>query len=343
MTTETGAALDALTALLRGEPAIVTDWTAVIALANQTWLSPQLYCALKRADRLDALPTDARDYLGLIHDSNLERNRRLRAQLLEAVAAFNGAGLCPTLLKGSVALFVPPEDGLGSRMTSDLDIGVEPHELQAARACLIDLGYEDIAEERGMGRPQDAGLVELRARSSSSALSGEQRALESETSVSEQAGLRVRIPSASCRALHWIAHDSIKEGDYWRGRIDLRHLHDVAQIEKQEGVDWGRLRTMMPGAFWENALATQLLSLNHFFAIPLPPELTFGRMARFQHWRRTVIAAHPIAGMPLRLGGNMVWGLRRIRMGAALASRGPTGLARRINRALLGANTGPKL
>jgi hypothetical protein len=307
MTTKAGAALYALTALLRGEPAVVTDWTTVVALANKTWLSPQLYCAIERAGRLDQLPPDARDYLAFIHDSNLERNRRLRAQLLEAVAAFNGVGIWPTLLKGSVALFVPPEDGLGSRMTSDLDIGVEPHELLAARACLMDLGYEDTPEERGMGRPQDAGLVELRARSGSSALSREQRALECETSVVERAGLRVKIPSASCRALHWIAHDLIKEGDYWRGRIDLRHLHDVAQIEKQEGVDWARLRTIVPAAFWENALATQLLSLNHFFAIALPPELTCGRMARFQHWRQTAIAAHPIAGMPLRLAGNLIW------------------------------------
>ena len=128
MTTKAGAALYALTALLRGEPAVVTDWTTVVALANKTWLSPQLYCAIERAGRLDQLPPDARDYLAFIHDSNLERNRRLRAQLLEAVAAFNGVGIWPTLLKGSVALFVPPEDGLGSRMTSDLDIGVEPHE-----------------------------------------------------------------------------------------------------------------------------------------------------------------------------------------------------------------------
>ena len=174
-----------------------------------------------------------------------------------------------------------------------------------------------------MGRPQDAGLIELRARSGSSALSREQRALECETSVVER-GIAGKDP---VRKLSRLALDRLRldqGSDYWRGRIDLRHLHDVAQIEKQEGVDWVRLRTIIPAAFWENALATQLLSLHHFFAIALPPELTFGRMARSQHWRQTAIAAHPIAGLPLRLAGNLIWGLRRIRPGAALAKGGPS-------------------
>ena len=341
--TRTGAALETLTACLRGEPAVVIDWKAVIELANKAWLTPQLYCAIARVDRLDELPADARDYLAFIHAGNLERNRRLRAQLVEAVGAINGAGIDPTLLKGSVALFSPPDDGLGSRMTSDLDLGVEQYELPAARACLVDLGYEDAAEDRGMGRPKDVGLLELRSRSSSSTVSREQRALEREGRVFEQAGLRVRIPSASCRALHWIVHDLIKEGDYWRGRIDLRHLHDVAELHKQEGVDWGRLRTIMPDASWQNALETQLLALNHLFGVELPPELSFGSIARFQHWRRTFIVAQPLAGLPLRLAGNLVWGLRRIRMRGSLTNRGPYDLARRINRTLMGTSTGPKL
>lgn len=343
MRTRSGVALEALTSWLRGEPALVTDWTAVIALANRTWLTPQLSRAIEGAGRPDHLPADAHDYLAFIYASNLERNRRLRAQLLEVVGACNSVGLLPTLLKGSVALFAPPDGDLGSRMTSDLDVGVEQHEVSAARACLIELGYEDTAEARGMGRPRDAGLVELRARSSSSTVTHELRALERETSVAEEAGVRVNIPSATCRALHWIAHDLIKEGDYWRGRIDLRHLYDVACLEEKEGVDWERLRTIVPEPSWENALATQLLSLNHYFGVALPPELTYGRIARFQHWRRMAIAGHPIAGRPLRWGGNVAWGLRRLRMGAAVTNSGPSELARRINRALMGTNTGPKL
>jgi hypothetical protein len=343
MKTRSGAALEALTSWLRGEPAIVTDWTAVIALANRTWLTPQLYRVIEGAGRSHDLPADAHDYLAFIHASNLERNRRLRAQLLEVVGACNGAGIRPTLLKGSVALFASPDGELGSRMTSDLDLGVEQHELAAARACLIALGYEDIAEERGMGRPQDAGLVELRARSASSNGTRELRALERETSVTEEQGVGVNIPSASCRALHWIAHDLIKEGDYWRGRIDLRHLYDVAQIEEKEGIDWDRLRTILPEPCWENALATQLLSLNRFFGVALPPGLQISRTAHLQHWRRMAIVAHPIAAWPLRWGGNAAWGLRRLRMGAAVTNRGPYDLARRVNRALMGTNTGPKL
>ncbi|MER8589106.1 hypothetical protein NKH19_28545 [Mesorhizobium sp. M1338] len=67
------------------------------------------------------------------------------------------------------------------------------------------------------------------------------------------------------RALHWIVHDLFKKGDYWRGRIDLRRLHDLARLAESEDVDWTALQASMADQGARNALDTQLLALQHFF------------------------------------------------------------------------------
>ncbi|MER8576109.1 nucleotidyltransferase family protein [Mesorhizobium sp. M1338] len=70
------------------------------------------------------LPQDMGEYLRFVHDCNRERNLRLRAQLLEAVAALNRHDIVPLRLKGAAPLFLSPARRVPSRMTSDLDLAV---------------------------------------------------------------------------------------------------------------------------------------------------------------------------------------------------------------------------
>ncbi|TIT80794.1 MAG: hypothetical protein E5W57_01075 [Mesorhizobium sp.] len=325
-----GNALEALIAGLRGSPADWADWHAVIALANRTLLTPDLFSSLARAGQIHRLPQDVHEYLRFVHDCNRERNLRLRAQLLEAVAALNRCAIVPVLLKGAVPLFLSPADGAPSRMTSDLDLAVDPAEEATAQACLEELGYVEVAGDRGMVRQQDAGMLELRAR----------RANDFEPPVLVQRdGLRVNIPPAQSRALHWILHDLFKEGDYWRGRIDLRHLHDLAQLAESDDVDWQALRASMSDRSARNALDTQLLALHHFFGTRIPARCARRPIVRFQHWRRIFTANHPIIGAPLRLAGNLMWGTRRLSCADGLARGGSIDLARRIARMLLSPGT----
>jgi hypothetical protein len=132
--------------------------------------------------------------------------------------------------------------------------------------------------------------------------------------------------------MHWLVHDLLKEGDYWRGRIDLRHLHDLAQLAESDEVEWTVLRASMPDQSARNAFDTQLLALHQFFGTSVPSERIRRPMIRFQHWRRVFTAGHPVIGAPLRLAGNLMWGAWRLLHTDDLARRGLVDIARRIAR-----------
>ncbi len=319
-------ALDALIAGLRGRLTDKADWQAVIALANHTLLTPALFSSLEQAGQMQRVPSDVREYLQFIHGCNRERNLRLRLQLNEAVTALNKRGIVPVLLKGAVMLFLSRPAHPPSRMTSDLDLGVAASEEAAAQACLEELGYRQVPEGRGMSRPQDAGVLELRPYRTNG--------FESPKLI-QQDDLRVKIPPAQSRALHWIVHDLLKEGDYWRGRIELRHMHDLAQLAESDEIDWTALRASVPDKNTRNALDTQLLALHYFFGTNIPAECAQRPIIRLQHWRRVFASRHPVFGAPLRLAGSLLWGTRRLSRIHELARRDPVYLARRIGLLLL--------
>ncbi len=226
--TQTQHSLTALLAYLRNEPFEGADWMHVVALANRCWLGPTLSAAVARLPA-ESVPQDVRSYLGFLYDLNRQRNMKLRTQLVEVGGALNSFGIRATLLKGSVPIFMADDKSLGDRMTTDLDLGIEAGETARARSVLLELGYTDAEGTRGMGRPSDAGLVELR-----DAPSGLTRAYFPNPSIDppsivSRSGVHMRLQSATARAHHWIVHDMIKEGDYVRGRIDLRHLYDLAE------------------------------------------------------------------------------------------------------------------
>lgn len=321
-----GSELRALIGALRGQPLVGTDWQSVIALANHALLTPALFSSLAQAGRLDGLPEDVRDYLRFIHDCNRERNLRLREQLYEAVTVLNSHGIVPLLLKGAVPLFLAPTDRLPSRMTSDLDIAVDGAEHSAAQACLEGLGYVPMTDGRELARPKDAGVLELR--------SSQISAIHPPKLVRRD-GLRAWLPSTQSLALHWILHDLMKEGDYWRGRIGLRHLYDLAQLAESDQLDWHALRNSMHDRSARNAIDTQLCTLKHLFGVSVPEEYVRHPFVRFQHWRRVVTASHPVMGIPLRLSGNLVWGAWKLLHAGDRLRRNPIDVLRRGVRVLM--------
>jgi hypothetical protein len=352
--TSAGTALRALVACLKGEPPRIDDWTSVIGLANRSWLTPTLFSTLARASRLDVLPHEVRDYCAFIHERNSERNRRLLAQLVEAVGALNALDIQPTLLKGAATLFTAPADRQGSRMMCDLDLMVTHGEHEAAEACLRGIGYRTTYGMEGMWRPDDAGLLELHSGSGSFDRYYPKEELARSSTIASRGAEKVKLTSSTCRALHLIVHDQIKEGDYWRGTVDLRHLHDLYELtQAPEAIDWDYLRDVLSDRLGRHSLQTQVLALHALFGTPLPSVIRFGSMAHAQHWRRMVQQNHPVAGLPLRLAGEMAWVYRRVRApdGVDPFRRGFT---RRVVRKLLqgpkktymslrGVHLGPKL
>jgi hypothetical protein len=296
----------------------------VIALANHTLLTPSLCRALIESGHADDVPQDVLDYLRFIHDRNRDRNLALMQQLRKAVSCLNEAGIVPVMLKGTVPLFLADGDRLPGRITSDLDIGIMPSEELAARAALRRFGYIEAIEGREMV-PSDGGAI-LEPRPFLYESYG--------TSEHRHEGLRARIPSPASRALHWIYHDLLKEGDYWRGRIDLRHLHDLSRLAVTDRVDWSQVREMVPVGTVRNAVDTQLLAARHFFGIDVPAACWNSRLVRVQHWRRVFTATRPLVGSPMRAAGNVAWGTRRLLAVSDIIRAGPKHFSRRLVRAL---------
>lgn len=329
------SALEALIAGLRGHVVVTADWQALIALANHTLLTPALFASLMHSGHSDQLPEEVHRYLRFIYDCNRERNLRLRRQLNEAVVALNQCDIVPVLLKGAVPLFLSTGGRLPDRIMNDLDLAVERGAVEAARACLTNLGYAEVAFScEGMGRPQDVGLLELRPF---------QRIDREPPKLASRRGVRARIPTPQSRALHWIMHDLVKEADYWRGRTDFRHLYDLAQLAEQHEPDWEKLRASLPNRHTRNAFDTQLLALSHFFGASVPDQCVRRPLVRFQHWRRVFPLYHPFLGVPLRLVGNSLWSMWRVLHGDGLALRNPLGMGRRAARILLDDDLGSKV
>ncbi len=336
-----GYALRLLTAALRGQLPREAEWLTVLDMANRGWLGPALYIALDQAAQLDEIPPPVRDYLGLLHAQNRQRNQRLQAQLVEAIGALNGRGIQPALLKGAIHLFSAPDARLGSRMISDLDISIAPSETPKARAALETLGYCQLAGKE-MARSGDAAVIELHDKPSTRSRPYLAQDLRLSSALIEKDGIVVRLPSPTSRALHLIVHDMIKEGDYWRLKLDLRHLHDLAELANlDEGVDWHRISAVLADRTGRRALQVQAAALQGLFDVPIPSDLGAKGMTRLKHLARLIAATPGAAGALARMAGNLAWGLDRCTR--TYTWRGTWDFSRRAYRVLVAPSKGSRL
>ena len=332
--TRAGQPLRALAALFQGELPEEAEWSRIIDLANRAWLTPAVHVALEKHGRLAEIPDAVRDYIAVLHERNVERNGRLRSQLIEALGALNRASIEPILLKGAVSLFVGDEAKVGSRMISDLDISIEPYQAAAAAAALRNIGYGATDNPREFARTIDVGVVEFHDRPnfrSERYLSGD---LRQSAPLIEREGVSAHVPTATARALHLIVHDMIKEGDYWRFRINLRHLRDLVDLSaSSEGIDWDAVSGALPDRVGRGALAMQLNALQNLFSVETPANLRRGAGARLRHSARIAATDEGLASAPIRLAGRILWGARRFR--DSYSRRGAKDFAGRVRRNLV--------
>jgi hypothetical protein len=302
-----GHAVRLVTAATQGVPPPPGDWPIVLDIANRGWLVPAIHVALDGAGRLDEVPADVREYLIFLHNQNFERNRRLRAQLIEATSALNAAGIEPILLKGAIHLFCATEEKLGARMISDLDIHIDCEDRSRATTVLMGLGYCTLDNSAALARSCDAGVIDLHDQPNSRSAPYLQNDLGAVSSRAERFGANAHIPCATARALHFIVHDMIKDGDHWSFRIDLRHLHDLAELARSdEGIDWHWLSMALANDVARQALIGQARALEDLFGVPIPDHLRGGRGAELRHLARLVCASRGLSASTVRFGGNIL-------------------------------------
>ena len=115
------------------------DWQYLLDLAHQHNLLPLAYDRLRRLDS-DLIPSRVMDHLKGSYYTNLLRNRRLQADLVEAISALQRAGIEPIVLKGgALARTVYADPGL--RPMTDLDLLVPPQAMERAGTVLASIGY----------------------------------------------------------------------------------------------------------------------------------------------------------------------------------------------------------
>jgi hypothetical protein len=300
------AALRELASLLRGDRCTPRDWSDLIAVANVTLVTPALFSALWAHPTMTQPPAAVVEYLAFVHERNATRNQLIKRMLVEVVGMLNGAGIVPALLKGAAVILTSPKQRIGDRIVSDIDLSVEPGELEEAEAILCRGGFRTLLLGRGMVRAGDPALVELR---------GHYPGLDAQPRFFAQKQIRARIPSPTALFLHWMVHDLLKEGDVRRGRLEFRHLLDLARLSQGGGVDGRRVRQAMVdmGVGGGTAFDVQMLALDRYFGAALPRLEKPSFAVRVHHWRRVLAVEHDWVGAPVRLAGTSTWAVHKIR------------------------------
>ncbi|MBF0613307.1 MAG: nucleotidyltransferase family protein, partial [Magnetococcales bacterium] len=121
-------------------------WSKAYQLANKHYLATALSHALLTHGVTENMPPDYLAFIQEMHQLNSERNNSLRQQLLELIGTLNRVGIRPLLLKGASSLLADEFPNPGIRFLVDLDLFVDPHELDSAISALESIGYASPAE-----------------------------------------------------------------------------------------------------------------------------------------------------------------------------------------------------
>jgi hypothetical protein len=300
--------LDGLAALLAGDLPPKVDWMAMLALANQALVTPQVYAAALRTGAIHRMPQEVQTFLAEAWRRNRARNRRLFVQLRDAISALNCAGVEPLIFKGGgywASAGRPPDH---DRILNDLDLIVAPDEEDAALCALEAAGFHllkryprDSHWMAEFGRPEDVGLIDLHRRPPGPEdLARRAMALSGQTLAIEWDGLRAKAPSPALQIFLMVLHDQFQDGGYWRGEFPLRHLLEIAELTRRsEGVDWPLLAKLAPTRLVRNALDAELLAAGRMCGA-LTPRSARRLWIRFQHGRRRAQFGWPRLSPALR-------------------------------------------
>ncbi|PYV17999.1 MAG: hypothetical protein DMG07_04750, partial [Acidobacteria bacterium] len=129
------------------EPA---DWETLWVKARTHCLTPYLDERWRRSGIMARVPAGVAERFASARRMNLERNRRLAAQLAEAAAALEAGGVPALAVKG-LDLAERCYGDLGLRVLYDLDLVIRPGDRRRALELLGALGY--VAFEGSGARP----------------------------------------------------------------------------------------------------------------------------------------------------------------------------------------------
>jgi len=296
--------IDLLAGCFRGQPPPENRWLPVLAIANRGLVTARLALALEGAA---GVPEQVGVFLADVLRRNRQRNQAVRDQLGDAVRRLNAIGIEPVLLKGAAGLVdgAPPlRDG---RILCDLDILVRPSETDAALTTLMAAGYRLFRRRQGetphavaeLVRGGERATIDLHQRPPGPPGMAEIADLRERASSAAAAGGRALVPDGASRLYLLVLHDQFHDGDYWSGRLNLRHLLDIGDLIGDEALDWARLDGFVRTAVVRNALDTELIDAAWLTGASLPEGAGRRAWPRLQHRRRRMQVACPGLMLPL--------------------------------------------
>lgn len=300
------ASLEGLASAIKGRAPPEAEWLGVLDLANQGLVTPRLSLALAQAD---GVPIPVRAFLEAVMARNTRRNAALAAQAERAAQLLNRIGVAPVLLKGAAALFSADPARRDARMLGDLDLLVAPEETGPALAALLRAGYVVLSHKEGVdphavaelakdGEPATIDLHQRPPGPPGMAQIVDLRALCRPAARLQATALE---PSAAVQIYLTMLHDQFHDGDYWSGRLNLRHMLDIADLIATGEVDWSQLDGLVRSELTRNALHAQLADAHWMTGAAVPEAILRRGWIRAQRLRRSFQAVHPWAAKPLSL------------------------------------------
>jgi hypothetical protein len=284
-------------------------------MANEALITSELHPLLNTHPQL---PDDVRIFLAQVHAASQARNESLFATLRDAVAALNAAGIEPVLLKGC-GMWATRDGSIaapsGDRLVSDLDLLVRPSETRRSIDALKLGGFAVLEDHEGdedhavavLGRPQDAGSIDLHDRPPCPIGIAEIDNLQAHCSSVSIDRFKAKLPRAELQIVILTLHDQILDADYWMGGFHLRHLIDIAKLTQDAPrIDWSLLMALLPTKFLRSVLDIQLLAAKRIAAADIPPCVGSRAWTRMQYNRLRLQHTFPAINVPLRWFGRMI-------------------------------------
>ena len=233
-------------------------WPDLVYRANLQLCTPLWYVQLQRDGLLQLLPQDLQEYLQQLHQANVERNAEMRHGLEELLQAFAREDIDPLLLKGAATFCDDLYGDSGARVMGDLDILVEPHQVEQARQILLKLGYQKIPDP-GMDfdglatderrhqlprhfKPGTPVVIEIHFKISYGQSGRVLPVVTARENVLEigLAGASATLFNPTWRLLHNTVHALLPHCEFIRGDISLLQLAEFVQLAKRYGqqIDW---------------------------------------------------------------------------------------------------------
>jgi hypothetical protein len=208
---------------------------------------------------------------------------------------------------------------------SDLDILVDPDQVETALQALADLDYqsdfrtppESRKQYSDLKRARDVGMIDLHqaAPGPDYFYHASGKLLAHCRPISIGRGIAY-LPTPTFQAFMLIIHDQFQDDDYWVGEIDVRHLVELRDLASAEGIDWDRVMSFAPGRLARNAVAKQLIALAELFGVDIPAELRKGFIPGLQFKRLLLQSRFSLARWPLLSVALLDYGNYRKELGA---------------------------